>query len=213
MVLIDQPWGVSASGQGASTVEPDHAVIRFAINRMATEPGQALAEARDAASAARRSLRSHGVSDGEVNSSRTNVHSLWDGHGAARRLVGHQCRVEFAARVNSLDVVEPCLVDLVDSGADEILSVSYDTARRPELLADARRQAVEFATAKALLYAEAAGVTLGPVVHIEDVDPIGHGMGVGRRAAMSGGELDGDPLLPGAVAVGAAVVVGFSIAR
>lgn len=210
-MLINQPWGVSVSGHGAATAEPDHALVNLAINRLASEPATSLAEAKAAASAVRRSLRSHGVADSDITSSRTNVHSIWDGHGASRRLVGHQCRIEFAVQINSLDVVEPCLVDLVDAGADELLGVTYDTTREPELLAQARRQAIEAATAKARVYAEAADITLGPVVHIDDVEQP-HLGGRRNRAALSAGPGDGDPTLPGAVVVNAAVVVGFSIA-
>ncbi len=209
-MLINQPWGVSVSGHGTASVEPDHALINFAINRLTSQPGTSLAEAKSAAATVRASLRAHEVPDGDIKSSRTNVHSIWDGHGTSRRLVGHQCRIEFAVQINSLDVVETCLVDLVDAGADELLSVTYDTTREPDLLADARRQAIESATAKARAYAQAAEITLGPVVHIEDLEQQHPGVRLGR-AAVSAGGTEGDPLQPGAVVVTAAVMVGFSI--
>jgi len=210
-VLINQPWGVSVSGHGTASVEPDHALVNFAINRLADEPATSLAEARDAATAARASLRSNGVPDADIKASRTNVHSIWDGHGASRRLVGHQCRIEFAVQINALDVVETCLAELVDAGADELTGVTYDTTREPELLAEARRHAIESATAKARDYARAADITLGPVVHIEDLEQQGPGVRH-SRAMMSAGGGDGDPLVPGAVSITAAVVVGFAIA-
>ena len=211
-MLIDQPWGVSAFGQGTAKVEPDHAVVRFAINRVAKDPSKALAGARAAASDVRSSLRSSGVLDEDVNSSRTKVNTAWDGYGASRKLVGHQCRIEFAARISSLDAVEVCLVDLVGAGADEILSVVYDSSRRAELRAAARRDAVELARAKATLYAEAAGVALGSVVHIEDVNPQRLNSEMGHRAAGDAGGSDGDALVPGSVEINAAVILGFSIA-
>lgn len=212
-MLIDQPWGISAFGQGTSRVEPDHALMNFAIDRLASDPGKAFAEAKAAVTAVRHSLRDHAVPDQDVNSSRTKVHSAWDGYGANRKFLGHQCRIEFSAQVNSLDAVEQCLVDLVNAGADEIISVTYDSTRRPELRAAARREAVELATAKAALYADAADIQLGPVVHIEDVDPQSLNPEISHRAAMSRGEAEGDSLVPGSVAVNAAVIVGFSIAR
>lgn len=211
-MLIDQPWGISASGQGTASVEPDHAVVTFAINRLTDQTGTSLAEAKAAATEARASLRANGVADDAITSSRTNIHSIWDGHGASRRLVGHQCRIELAARLTPLDIVEACLIDLVDAGADEILSVTYDTTREPELWADARRQAIESARSKAAAYADACEVELGPVVHVEDLDAANVGMGPTRLAAMAPGGGPGDPLQPGAVVVNAAVVVGFSIA-
>ncbi|MEK8142017.1 SIMPL domain-containing protein [Streptomyces sp. M10(2022)] len=62
---------------------------------------------------------------------------------------------------------------------------------------------------KAALYAEAAGVRLGPVIHIKDVDSDqlqsyrGHGQGGGTA-----GEAD---LTPGKVSVSAGVVLGLSL--
>ncbi|WP_331768248.1 SIMPL domain-containing protein [Embleya sp. NBC_00896] len=76
--------------------------------------------------------------------------------------------------------------------------------------AEARTAAVSAAREKAALYAEAADVRLGPVVHIKDVDSEqlqssyrGHG-----RARGAGGEGD---LAPGKISVAAGVVIGFSI--
>ena len=60
-------------------------------------------------------------------------------------------------------------------------------------------------------YAEALGATLGPVVHIRDVDPERlrdeTRMAGGSGGATTGGQGD---LAPGQVTVSAAVVLGFS---
>jgi uncharacterized protein YggE len=184
-MLIEQPWGVSAFGQGTVHAEPDHAVLRIAVNRLSNNPQTSLEEAKKAVSAVRNALRTRRIPEADVTSSRIRVHSAWDGFGSNRKFLGHQCRVEFSVRIAELDAVEPVVVDLVTAGADEIVSVTYDTNRTPELRADARRQAVAVAQAKAQVYADAAGVPLGPVVHIEDVDPerlrteVHRGMGVG----------------------------------
>jgi uncharacterized protein YggE len=212
-VLIEQPWGITAFGQGTSRDEPDHARIRVAINRLAAEPAQALAEAKAVAAAVRTCLRNHGVTDEDVNTSRMKVHSAWDGYGAQRQFLGHQCRIEFSAQIRALDTVETCLVEVVTAGADEIVGVDYDSTRRPELRAAARREAVDLARTKATLYAEAADLKLGPIVHIEDVDPQTLNQEFGHRAPASTAEAEGDSLVPGSVAVNAAVILGFSIAR
>jgi uncharacterized protein len=69
---------------------------------------------------------------------------------------------------------------------------------------------VAAARSKAGLYAEAAGVRLGPVLHIEDVDPEHAGFERYRAHAV-GGEASAADLAPGHVVVSAAVIVGFSI--
>ncbi|MFV2017303.1 SIMPL domain-containing protein [Micromonospora sp. LOL_023] len=69
---------------------------------------------------------------------------------------------------------------------------------------------VAAARRKAELYAEAAGVRLGAVVHIDDVDPenVGHER---YRGHGSGGQASAQDLAPGHVVVSAAVILGFSI--
>ncbi|MFD4210024.1 SIMPL domain-containing protein [Micromonospora tulbaghiae] len=74
-------------------------------------------------------------------------------------------------------------------------------------------KAIDFdVTTKAELYAEAAGVRLGAVMHIDDVDP--EGVGHERyRGHGSGGAASEQDLTPGHVVVSAAVVLGFSISQ
>src|SRR5229473_3394794 len=61
--------------------------------------------------------------------------------------------------------------DAVEAGANEVTSVKYLTTQLAELRAQARREAVAAARRKAEVYSEAAGVALGHVLHIEDVNP------------------------------------------
>jgi uncharacterized protein YggE len=81
-----------------------------------------------------------------------------------------------------------------------------------ELRAEARRQAVKAARAKVDLYAEAAGVRIGGLVHIEDVDPEQPGTSRYRSHAEAAATTAQD-LAPGHIVVSAAVVLGYAIAR
>jgi len=111
-----------------------------------------------------------------------------------------------------LDDTQQLLVDLVAAGANEIEAVEFDVIAKGELRADARRQAVAAARRKAQLYAEAAGVRLGAVLHIDDVDPEQMGF-QGYRSHGGSGEASPEDLAPGHVVVSAAVVLGFSISH
>ena len=210
-MLIERPWGITAYGHATAQVDPDHAVLRLAVNRIDNKPDKALQATSGAVAAVRGVLRQRGVPDAAVTSSRTSIHSVWDGYGADRRFRGHQCRAEFSIRIAQLDQVEQALVELVASGADEILGVEYDTSRTREVRAGARREAIAAAEAKARLYAEAAGVGLGPVVHIEDLNPDQPAALAYRGAADAGA--GGSDFAPGQITVAASVVVGYQIAH
>lgn len=211
-MLIERPWGITAYGHATTQVDPDHAQLHLAINRIDNKPDKALQATSEAVASVRGVLRRRDIPDAAVTSSRTSIRSVWDGYGADRRFRGHQCRAEFSVRIDQLGEVEPVLVELVAAGADEILGVEYDTSRTREVRAEARKEAVAAAEAKARLYAQAAGVGLGPVVHIEDMNP-DQPTALAYRRGAAGGDTASADFAPGQITVSASVVLGFQIAH
>jgi len=122
-------------------------------------------------------------------------------------------RQTFAVESRNLDDVQPLLVNLVAAGANEIDAVDFDVVAKRELRAEARSKAVAAARAKAELYAEAAGVRLGAVVHIDDVDPDQPDVGLYRSHSAVSDTASEQDLAPGHVVVSAAVILGFALAR
>lgn len=188
---------------------PDLVRVRFRVIRGEQAPSQAFAAASEAVRAVREALRQHGVPDAAVERSRLDLKSSWS-YGSDRKFLGYQCQASFAVESGNLDDVQQLLVDLVAAGANEIEAVDFDVMAKGEMRADARRQAVAAARRKAELYAEAAGVRLGAVIHIDDVDP--EQVGFERyRGHGAGGAASPEDLAPGHVVVSAAVILGFSI--
>lgn len=209
MQLIERAWGITAYGAASVKAKPDLVRVSFKVTRVQQQPSEAFAAANDAAVAVRQTLRAHQIADAGVERSRLDLKSLWSGYGNERKFLGYGCSASFVVESAALDDVQSLLVDVVGAGANEIDSVDFDVRSKPELRAEARRQAVQAARRKAELYAEAAGVRLGAVVHIDDVDPdnVGNEM---RGHAMAGDGVT-QTLAPGHVVVSAAVILGFSI--
>ena len=203
-MLIDTPWGVSAFGAGSVRVAPDLARIRFTIVRVEPTPEKAFDVTHRAVELVREALHRYAVSDAAIQRSRVDLQSAWDGYGEKRNFLGYRCSAGFSVELADLDRLQPLLVALVKAGAHQVDGVEFDVRDKPALRAAARR--------KAELFAESAGVGLGPVLHVEDADPErldregyrGHG------ASADGAS---ESLAPGLVVVAAAVVVGFAIAR
>lgn len=210
MQMVEQPWGVAAYGAASVKSMPDLARIRFRVTRLQPTPSQAFAMAGDAVRVVRETLRRNQIPDGAVERSRIGLASAWSGYGPDRKFLGHQCSASFVVESRDLDGLEQLLVNLVVAGANEIDGVDFDVTTKKELRAEARRQAVAAARDKARLYAEAAGVGLGPVIHIDDVDPERPGLET-FRGHDAGGEAAAGALSPGHVVVAAAVILGFSI--
>ena len=212
MQMVERPWGVAAYGAASVKAAPDLVRARFKVIRLEQTPSRAFEAASGAVHAVREALRVHQIPDSAVERSRLDLKSAWSGYDEDRKFLGYRCQASFALRSGNLDDVQQLLVDLVTAGAHEIEEVEFDVTAKPDLRAQARRQAVAAARSKAELYAEAAGVRLGAVIHIDDVDPEGN-MYAYRGHSARGGEPFSADLAPGHVVVTAAVILGFSIAH
>lgn len=203
---IEEPWGISVFGAGTVRVEPGLARVQPAVDVLEPSPDQAFQKAGAAVTRLREVLRRHGVPDASVSGSRLALTSEYDGHGEGRRLLGYRCRASYSVETEALDDLEQLIVDMVDAGAHRIDSVEFDVLDRPTLRDEARRRAVADARRKAQVYAEAADVRLGPVLHVQDAESEPF---AAFRVARAGGPAGA--LAPGAVEVTAGVLLGFSL--
>ncbi|MEU0298086.1 SIMPL domain-containing protein [Streptomyces sp. NPDC006175] len=205
---IDTPWGVSVFGAASVDAAPDLARLRVAISQTENQPGEAFAATRSGVNRIREVLRGHDVPETAVSTSRLNLSSQWS-YGNERTFLGYECTASFVIELRELDLLETVLIDVVDAGANEVKGVEFDVRAKRELRARARTAAVTAAREKAALYAEAAGVRLGPVIHIKDVDAEQVQNYRSHSSHQSGGG-EGD-LSPGKVTVSAGVVLGLSL--
>jgi uncharacterized protein YggE len=210
MQMIEHPWGVTAHGTATVRATPDMARITFRVTRLEQAPPAAFAAASGIVDAARQVLRDHRIPDTAVEGSRLSLASSWNYGGGQRELLGYQCTAAFAVESRELDDVQQLLADLVAAGAGEIEGVHFGVSDASGLRAQARGEAVQAARRKAGLYAEAAGIRLGAILHIDDEDPEPAGtLRFTSAAASAGGAAEN--LAPGSVVVSAAVILGFAI--
>lgn len=214
MQLRENPWGVAAYGAASVKALPDLARIRCKVAHLNQTPSRAFDSASASVQTVRHVLRGHGVPDAAVGNSWLDLTTIWAYPGGSRKFLGYQCQATFAIESANLDDLQQLLVDLVAAGANEIDGVDFDVSTKPELRAQARQKAVAAARSKAELYAESAGVRLGAVVHIDDVDPEQPGLERygGHGHAPVPDVASEQELAPGHVVVSAAVILGFAIA-
>ncbi|MEU6344742.1 SIMPL domain-containing protein [Streptomyces sp. NPDC046977] len=206
---IDAPWGISVFGAASVDAAPDLARLRLAVVQTRPTPGEAFEVTRDGTNRIREVLRRHGVPDAAVSSSRLNLRSSWT-YGNERTFLGYECTASFVIELRELDLLETVLINVVEAGANHVEGVEFDVSTKKDLRARARKAAVAAAREKAALYAEAASVRLGPVIHVKDVDS--EQMRNTYRSHSSGSGADGEgDLTPGKITVSAGVVIGLSI--
>ena len=206
--------GVRVFGSAVVRVAPDTASIIVAVSRLEQKPESAFAKAREAAQAVGTYLHKAGIKD--FGSSRVTLSQEFRYTNGENKFAGYQAKIEFNVVLREMDKVEAVLSGLIAAGANTLTSVSFQTTRLKELRADARRRAVHAAREKAELYTAAAGVAVGPVLAIEDVNPeslSGRSEGHTYREAAPADDA-GEPgaIDPGAIAVAAAVNIVYGIA-
>lgn len=214
---ITHPFGISTFGSALLRVSPDSAVIRAAITRLEEKPSEAFAKARKAAQAVTGFLRKAEVEDSGL--SRMSLSQQYRFVNSERRPIGYLARIGLTVVLRQLDHTEGIVSGLIEAGADEITAIEFHTAKLKELRARARELAMFAAREKAEIYAAAGKISIGEILHIQDVNPNilqqeFHGGPV--RGPIQPEIVDSEPeqglLDPSAIQVGAAVVVAFRIA-
>jgi len=210
--LIESPWGLSAYGSASAHAAPDIARVQLGAERVEPTAAEAFAATRALVERIRAALRSQGVPDETVEESRLSLSTDYEGYGEERRFLGYRCDASFSVELRDLGTLEPALIAATEAGANRVDNVVFTVADADGLIARARRNAVAAARARAELLADAAGVRLGAVLHVEDLDRPEQGPVMYRAMAESASGGAGE-LAPGRVGVSASVAVGFGILR
>lgn len=209
--LIRAPYGISVFGSAIVEVDPDAVSIYCAVARLQQHPKEAFRDARKASQDVRRYLDAAQVN--AIRTSRVTVEQSFRFVAGERKFAGYTARVAFHVTLQHLDTLEDILSGIVDAGVNEISKVEFQTSRLKEVRADARRQAIGAAREKAENYCSAAGVRLGKVIHIQDINPdlLRGSEGHRARSEPTDGIGAAQAFDPGNIAIGAAVAVAFEI--
>ncbi len=160
---------VKVFGSAVARVSPDTASIIVAVSRTEQKPEMAFTRAREGAQAVNAFLRKSAIQ--EFGSSRVSLSREFRYTSGENRFIGYKAKIEFNVVLREMDTLEVLLSGLIGAGADELTSVTFQTTRLKELRAESRRRAIAAAREKAELYCLAAGVAIGGVLAIEDVNP------------------------------------------
>src|SRR4051794_26691276 len=202
-------YGVKVFGSAVLRVAPDTASIVVAVSRLEQKPEVAFSKARDGAQGVTSYLHEAGVKD--FGSSRVTLSQEFRYTNGEKKFTGYQAKIEFNVFLREMNSVDAVLSGLIAAGANTLASVTFQTTRLRELRADARRRAVMAAREKAELYCAAAGVDVGSLLAIEDVNPeflTGRSEGhTYREPAVVDDTGEPGAIDPGAISIGAAVKV------
>jgi len=163
---------ISLAATGTVKATPDKIDITTGVTSEALSARNALDKNTEAMAKVVEALKSDGIEAKDIQTTNFSVSPVYEQRkeGQAPFVSGY--RVINSVRINLRDTKKlgTILDKVVSLGANTIDSIEFSVAE-PEALKDkARKRAMENVTANAELYAEAAGVKLGPVLTIIEED-------------------------------------------
>ncbi|MFZ7124974.1 MAG: SIMPL domain-containing protein [Desulfobacterales bacterium] len=202
-----EPPGLEVVGRSAVAVQPDTAVLVFAVETNRPKAADAVAENAQKAEALLSALKSLMASGDRLQTSGYTVHPVYDS-GERLRPSGYRAANRVTLETRRIDRTGDFIDAAAEAGAGRMDGLQFKSSREAEAAREAATQAVREARMTAESLAAAAGVSIRSVRRIRYV----HGFPTPViRAEMMATRVAATPIEPGDIPVEAEVSVTFDI--
>ncbi|MCB1842927.1 MAG: SIMPL domain-containing protein [Halioglobus sp.] len=171
----DELRRIVVNGSGSAEIAPDMALLTLTVNREAATARAAVTENSKAMAEVIAAMRKLGVAERDLQTTAfsiqpryTHVPRVSGSQQDTRKFVGYTVRNTLNVRLRDISKVGEALDQSVTLGVNEGGDIAFANDDPSAALEQARRQAVQDATARARTLAVAAGVTLGKVMEISE---------------------------------------------
>lgn len=209
-LVAEQTSQIVTQGHADIAAVPDMARISIGVTHQAATATDAInAMSADSAAIAAK-LIDAGLADKDIQTSslRLDLQRDYDNKTGTSTVVGYVAATQINIVIYDLDKIGEILGQVVSDGANQINGLSFDVADRAPHLEAARRAAVADARAKAAVYADAAGVTLGALMSITEGGGNAGPVPMQGRMEMA---VSNVPIAAGEIEISASVVLTFAI--
>lgn len=183
----DAPRTLTLTGRAEVKAAPDMAVISAGTVSEAETARAALTANNETMAAVLKTIRNAGVAEKDIQTSNFSVQPKYtypprasDGTQDAPKIVGYTVSNTVTVIVRELDKLGGVMDAVVSSGVNQMNGLDFTIAEAEPMRNEARKAAVADALARARLYAEAAGVKLGPIRTITEESFVRPPQPVGR---------------------------------
>jgi uncharacterized protein YggE len=200
-------------GHGVANAVPDRCIIGVTLRATRETVAEAIAEVASLADAAMNALRRASVDGSDLSTQNVHVQD-WIDH-QQQRVTARIATYTFTVTVRDLGEVSALVNLLAETVGDalQIQGIAFSHSDSASLLADARRDAVADANARAEQLADAAAARIGQILSIDEGSATDGGWTGYAAASRAAHELSGPamPMNPGAHTVTARVVITYSL--
>lgn len=161
---------MTVTGQGKAAAAPDLAIVTIGVQSDGATAQAALRANSAAMNATISKLKSMGIESRDIQSSGLSVNPRYnyEKNRSEPEVIGFRASNSVRVRLRDLDQAGAVIDEAVSSGANSLGGINFTFAEPKPLYEAARRDAVADARARAKLLADAAGVSLGPILSITD---------------------------------------------
>lgn len=163
---------LTLTGQGQVEVIPDIATVSIGVDTQGKTAAEALAGNTAETGAVIAALKDAGIAPRDIQTSNFSIQPVYGDRKTyvegGSQVVGYRVYNQVTARIRALGDLGAILDRVVQTGANRIGGISFGLAEDGEARDAARRLAVADARRKAELYADAAGVALGPILSLSE---------------------------------------------
>jgi len=166
---------LTLTGTGEVKSKPDMAIIQLGVVRQAKTARSAVHANNKAMAQVIDTVLSAGVAEKDVQTSGFSVQPRYTHYPRIKsqpqrppEITGYSVTNNLAVIIRDLEIVGEVLDAVVSAGSNRIDNISFSIQNPKPLRDEARRKAVTDAIDKAKLYAQAAGITLGPIMSISE---------------------------------------------
>lgn len=172
----EQPRIISITAEGVVESAPDLVEITAGVVSQGKTAKEALQENTERMTKMVAAMKEDGIAARDLQTSNFSVQPVYETHHkpeegrTTRTLIGYEVINQVHLTLHEIPKLGAILDKLVTLGANKIDDISFGLDDPTAQENEARKKAMKAAKAKAELYAEAAGVTLGKVMTISEND-------------------------------------------
>ena len=170
MTGADGQRTITVSGRGHVNAVPDMAEISVGVSGQAIKARDAFGTVNNTMQAVLGRLADLGIKPRDIQTRDLRVQPEYAREASAKReIIGYTARNTAVVRVINTGLLGAVIDAAIGAEANEFFGIQFSLQNPKPLEDQARIEAVMQARSKARVYAEAAGVTLGPVLSIREV--------------------------------------------
>lgn len=201
---------MSVQGEGMVSVAPDMATINVGVSSFDADASKALAQTSGKMDKVMAVVTAAGVAPKDIQTQQLSLHPRWENRSGTREneITGYEAVNSLQIRVRDLDALGEVINAVAQVGANRLNGIQFGLQNPRPHQDKARKLAIQDAGAKAKLYADAAGVALGDIMHISESSTGGP-----RPMAMSGMAMarEAAPIAEGELTLSASINVLFAL--